>query len=218
MLSSSLRGNGCNRSFDDLQECLLNTFTGNIARDGGIFGFSSDLIDLIYVDNSALCTAQIKVRCLDQLEQNIFNVLTDITGLCQRRCVCDCERHVQEPCKCLCKKRLAGTGRSKHHDIGFLKLDAKVLWSEQSLIMVVYSDGKDFLGLVLANDIVIEISLDFLRLHQVDTFNRSLILLFILLCDDLRADLYTIFTDIDPCRAVYHSSDLVFCFTAEAAA
>jgi hypothetical protein len=84
--------------------------------------------------------------------------------------------------------------------------------------MVVYSDGKDFLGLVLTNDIVIEISLDFLRLHQMDTFNRSLILLFILLCDDLRADLYTIFTDIDPCRAVYHSSDLVFCFTAEAAA
>ena len=84
--------------------------------------------------------------------------------------------------------------------------------------MVVYCNGKDFLSLILTYDIIIKIRLDFLRLHQIDAFNRSLILLFILLCDDLGADLYTIFTDIDPCRAVYHSSDLVFCFTAEAAA
>ena len=120
VLTTSLRRYVCNGSLEDLQKCLLNALTGYITGDGCVFGFSGDLVDLINIDDSVLCTFNVIVCCLDQFQKDILHILTDITGLCQCCSVCNSKRHIQKTGKCLCKQSFTGTGRSKHQDVALL--------------------------------------------------------------------------------------------------
>ena len=47
------------------------------------FGFSCDLIDLIDIDNPVLGTLNIVIGCLNDLQKNILNILSYISGLCE---------------------------------------------------------------------------------------------------------------------------------------
>ena len=80
MLASALRGHGCGRPFQNLQERLLNPFSRDITGDGGILRLARNLIDLINVDDAALCFFNIIVCRLDQLEQNVLHVFADVAG------------------------------------------------------------------------------------------------------------------------------------------
>ena len=220
MLAASLRGNRCDRPLDDLEQRLLNALTGYVAGNGRIFGLSSDFVDLINIDDTLLRPLKVKIRSLDELEKNVLNILTDVTGLRECRRVRDRERDIQKPCERLRKKRLAGTGRSQHHDIGFLKLHIDLFRCEQSLIMIVDRNGEDLLCLLLTDDILIEKSLDLHRLFQVDPaiFLTGVRIVLFFFLYDLRADLNTLITDVYSCRSGDQLSHLIFRLSAEAAA
>ena len=68
MLSSTLWWNGSNRALDDLQKCLLYTFTRYVSCDRYILRLLCNLIDLINIDNTMLCTLDIIIGCLNQLQ------------------------------------------------------------------------------------------------------------------------------------------------------
>ena len=101
MLAATLRRNTCHCTFQNLQKCLLHAFTGNIAGYGWILRFSCDLINLINIDNSVLCTFNIIICCLNDLEKNILNILSYISGFCQCSSICNSKRYIQKSGKCL---------------------------------------------------------------------------------------------------------------------
>ena len=54
-----------------------------------------DLIDLVDVDDSVFGTLDVEVRGLDELEQDVLDVFTDVACFGQRGGVGDCERNVE---------------------------------------------------------------------------------------------------------------------------
>src|SRR6266508_42074 len=54
MFSTPLRRNVCDCPFQDLQQCLLNAFTGNVAGNRRVFIFPANLVNLVDVDNALL--------------------------------------------------------------------------------------------------------------------------------------------------------------------
>src|SRR6476659_5091584 len=123
MFATTLRWNIRNRSFQDLQKGLLNTFTRHVSRYRGILIFATDLVDFIDVDNSLLCTFDIAVRCLKQFEDDVFDVFTNITSFSERGGIDNSERHAQHTRECLRKQSLAGPRGSDQEDVCLLNLD-----------------------------------------------------------------------------------------------
>ena len=96
MLAASLRGNVGNRSFYKLKECLLYTFTRNVPGDGRTVAFSADFVDFIDVHDPAFGTLDIIVRCLKELENDVFNIFSDVARFREGGGVGQGEGHVQE--------------------------------------------------------------------------------------------------------------------------
>ena len=93
MLATSLGRNIGHRAFQDFQKCLLHPFTGDITGDGGIFIFSRNFVDFIDVDDPLHATVAVASSRLQQLENNVFHVLADITRFGQGGCVDDSKGH-----------------------------------------------------------------------------------------------------------------------------
>src|SRR3546814_12738877 len=55
----------------------------------------ADLVDLVDIDNATLRLFDIIVTGLQELQDNVFHILTDIARLRQRRCISHGERHIQ---------------------------------------------------------------------------------------------------------------------------
>ena len=81
MLAAALRGNGSDRAFHDLEQGLLHAFTGDVAGDRGIVRLAADLVDFVDVDDAALRPLDIVVGGLKQLQDDVFDILADITRL-----------------------------------------------------------------------------------------------------------------------------------------
>ena len=63
--------------------------TGDIAGDRRVLALAGDLVDLVDVDDPGLGLLHVVVGGLDELEEDVLDILTDVTGLGQRRRVCD---------------------------------------------------------------------------------------------------------------------------------
>src|SRR5690606_15194215 len=118
MLASTLRWYCRDGTFEDLQQCLLNAFTGNVSGDRRVLAPARNLVDLVNVDNAGFGLLDSIVSSLEQLEEDIFNVLTHVPGFCQARSIGDCERNVQLLRQRLRQVRLTATGRPDEHDVG----------------------------------------------------------------------------------------------------
>lgn len=115
------------RTFKNFQKRLLNAFAGHITRNRDIFTLPGDLIDLVDVNNAALCKFHIKIRRLNETQQDVFYVVADIPRFRERRRIRDGKRNLQNPRKRLCQKGLAAAGRTKQQDVGFLYFNAVVI-------------------------------------------------------------------------------------------
>ena len=219
MLSSALRRNTCNGSFQDLQKCLLYALTGHISGNGSVLGFSCDLVDLINIDDSVLRTFNIVICCLNDLQKNILNILANIACLCESSGICDGKRNIQKSRQCLCKKCLTGTCRTKHQDITLLQLNVQISGSKNSLVMIVTSHRKCLLGIVLTNDIFIQDTVDLFRFQKVDP---CFVICFMIIhieffFHDLGTDTDTFITNIRSIRTCDQFPYLVFGLMAKGA-
>src|SRR5699024_7035022 len=88
VLASALRRNVCRRTFEHFVQCLLYALARYVSGDGRVFRLTCDFINLIDVNDAALGLFYVEVSRLDQSEQDILNVLTDVTRFGQRGCVC----------------------------------------------------------------------------------------------------------------------------------
>src|SRR5438477_67747 len=83
VLAATLWGNIGDRALEDLQQRLLDTLARDVAGDRGVIGLARDLVDLVDVDDAALGAGDIEVGRLDQAEQDVLDVLADVTRLGQ---------------------------------------------------------------------------------------------------------------------------------------
>ena len=166
MLASALRRYVGNRALEHFQQCLLYALTRNIAGDGRVFALAGNLVDLIDIDNAVLCQLHIKVRRLDQSQQNVLDILTDVTGLGQCGRVRDRERNLQSLGQRLCQQRLARAGRTQHQDVGLLQLYLGLRMVD-ALVVVVNRNRKGNLRTILTDNVLIEHLFQLLRRRQV---------------------------------------------------
>ena len=122
VLASAFGRHVGNGPFEDLQQGLLDAFAGNIARDGNVFAFLGDLVDLIDVNDADLGLFDIEIGGLKQAQDNVFDVFADISGFGQSRGVGNAERHVEHPCQGPGDKGLAGPGGADQQDVAFFDL------------------------------------------------------------------------------------------------
>ena len=123
VLPAALGRNARHRPFNNLQQSLLHAFAGNISRNRWIVRFPRNFIDLIDIDDAALSFFNVVVGSLQKVQNNIFNVLTDISRLSQAGRIGDRKRHLQKPRKSLRQKCFSRPGRTEQQNIAFLQLD-----------------------------------------------------------------------------------------------
>ena len=127
VLAAALRRHRGDRPFEDLQERLLDALAGHVARDRRVVRLARDLVDLVDVDDPGLGLLDVEVGRLDQLQQDVLDVLTDVAGLGERGRVGDRERDVEDPRERLGEQRLAAAGRAEQEDVRLLQLDLAVV-------------------------------------------------------------------------------------------
>ena len=165
------------RALQDLQQRLLDALAGDVAGDRRVLALAGDLVDLVDVDDAGLGLLDVVVGRLDQLEQDVLDVLTDVAGLGQRGGVGDRERDVQHPGQRLGEVGLAAAGRADQQDVRLGQLDGLVLGVPAGaraalavadpLVVVVDRHRERLLGLVLADDVRVEELVDLPRLGQL---------------------------------------------------
>ena len=165
VLAAALRRYRSDRALDDLEQRLLHAFARHVARDARILRLPRDLVDLVDVDDSALALGDVEVTCLQQTDENVLDVFTDVSGFGERRRIGDREWNVEDSGERASQQRLTDAGGTDEQNVGFVELYVVFLERRgiDALVVVVYRNGESFLGLLLPNDILIENVFDFLR-------------------------------------------------------
>ena len=94
VLSAALWRDAGNGTLQNFEQCLLHALAADVTRDGRVFGLSGNLIDLIDIDDAVLGTLNVVICCLNETQQDVFDVFADIAGFRQSRCVRNGERNV----------------------------------------------------------------------------------------------------------------------------
>jgi len=124
-------------------------------------------------------------------QQEVLHVLADVAGLGDRGGVADGEGDLQLVGQRARQQRLAATGRADEQDVGLVDLDVAVadVAVEQPLVVVVHRDRQVLLGVVLPDDVLVQVFLDLSglgRLPGAGAFRASLAAV---LLDDIVAQL-----------------------------
>src|SRR5439155_5984028 len=123
VLATALRRNIGDGSLEYFQERLLDTLSGDVPGDRRVVALARDLVDLVDVDDPALRAVEVKVGRLDEPEQDVLDVLTDVTGFGEAGGVGDGERDIEDAGERLRKERLAASGRTDEQHVRLPELD-----------------------------------------------------------------------------------------------
>ncbi len=123
MLPAALGRDVGDGPFEQLQEGLLDPFAGDVAGDRDVLAGLADLVDLVDVDDPSLGELDVEIGLADELEDQVLDVLADVTGLGQGRGVADRERDVEPPGQRLRQGGLAAAGRADQQDVALGDLD-----------------------------------------------------------------------------------------------
>ena len=123
MFSSALGRNVGDGSLEHLQQRLLDALAGNVARDADVVLGFSDFVDLVDVNDAALGGFQIVIRVLQQLQENVFHVLADVSRFGERGGIADGERHVKDSRQRLGQQRFPASGPTDQQDIALINFD-----------------------------------------------------------------------------------------------
>ena len=218
VLAPPLRRNVGHRALQNLQERLLHPFARHVAGDRGVLVLAADLVDLVDIDDALLALLDIAAGRLQQLEDDVLDVLADVARLGEGRRVDDGEGHRQQLGERLREQRLAGARRADQHDVRLGQLDvvaaARLLLDLDALVVVVDRDGELLLRLFLADHVLVEELLDFLRHGQRRP--DAPVVEPVVVRDDVVADLDALVADEDG-GARNELADVVLIFVTERA-
>ena len=169
VLAPALRGHIHHGALQQLEQRLLHTLAGDIARDGRVVRtLAGDLVDFIDEDDATLGLGHVIVGGLQQAAQDALHILAHIAGFREDGGVGDAEGHVQQLGDGARQQRLSRAGLANHQDVRFLDIDPIVVGGlHDALVVVIDGHGDDLLGLILPDDVVVELGLDLARLHKL---------------------------------------------------
>ena len=174
MLSASLRRHVGHGAFEHFQQCLLHPFSGDVPGDGGVFALAGDLVDFIDVDDAPLGLFHILIRFLQQPQQNVFHVFSDVARLGKGGGVGHRKGHIEHFGQGLGQERFAAAGGADQQDVALVQLGGclvgfalAIALPGQAFVVVINSYGKIFLGFVLAHHLAVEKGLDLLGLGHL---------------------------------------------------
>ncbi len=177
----------------------------------------ADLVDFVDIDDSALGGLEIEVGGVQQLEQDILDVLADVAGLGQGRRVADGKGHIQDTGERTGQKGLSTPRRSDQEDIRFVELDLGlgVLPVHEPLVVVMHGHRKHLLGALLADDIGVELFLDFPRRGNVGEEGLGNAPAAPLLIEDRLTQLDTVAADVNIPRPLDQRAHVAVALAAE---
>ena len=198
MLAATLRWNRGDRAFDQLQQCLLHAFAGNVPGNRRVVGLAGNLVDFIDVDNAHLGFFHIVVALLQQLLNDVLDVLTHVTGFGQGGRVGNGERHVQQARQGFGQQCFTRTCRADQQNVALAEFDIVtfLVTLVQTLVVVVHRYRQNLLRTLLTNHILIKDAADFFRRRQFMRAALSLCFLH-LLTDDVIAQVDALVADKD---------------------
>ena len=191
MLAPALRGHVAGRALENFKQGLLHAFAGDIAGDADIIRLASDFIDLVDVNDADLSALHVVVRGLEQPQNNVLHVFTDVTRLGQGGGIGHAERHVDDARQRAGQEGFPGAGRADEEDVALLQFDVLAAGQgnlaggglmQDALVVVVDRHGERFLGQFLADDKLVELGFDLRRLghaHRAVLFLRLLFEFFV---------------------------------------
>ncbi len=186
------------RALEDLEQGLLDALARNVTGDRGVVRLAGDLVDLVDVDDPALGPGDVEVGRLDEPQEDVLDVLTDVAGLGQRGRIGDAERDVEDAGEGLGEERLARAGRPDQQNVRLLELDlVDRRAGVDPLVVVVDGDRQDLLGPILADDVLVEGERDLARVGELRRRRLRLRLVEHLLLDDLLAQVDALVADVD---------------------
>src|SRR4030095_12242531 len=106
----------------DLQQGLLHTFAAHITRDRNVVRLAADLVDLVDVNDADLRPLHVVIRVLEQPQNDVLDILTDISRLGQGRGVRNAKWHIENAGKRASKERLAAARRTDKQNVAFVDL------------------------------------------------------------------------------------------------
>src|SRR5439155_9443382 len=199
VLAAALRRDVRDRAFEDLQQRLLDALARYVARNRGVLVLAADLVDLVDVDDPLLALLDVATGGLQELQDDVLDVLADVAGFGQRRRIDDREGDRQQLGERLREQRLALARRVDQEDVRLGQLDvvaaARLLLNLDPLVVVVHRDRELLFGPLLADDVLVEELLDFLRRRQRRP--RAPIFEPVVVGDDVVADLDALVADED---------------------
>ena len=157
------------------------------------------------------------IRGLNQLQQNIFHILSHVAGLGQRGRVRNSERYIQHAGKRLRQQRLSGSGRPQHKNIALLQLHIAFFSRENSFIVIIDRNRQNLFRFLLPDHILIQKLLDLHRLHEVNLPAARYAFLSEFLINNFRADSHAVVTDISSSGPVNQFFYLVLAFSTKGA-
>ena len=192
MFAATLRGNVAHRALKNLEKSLLNPLARNVTCDGDVLGLARNLVDLVDVDDAHLGPTDIEFCSLEQSQDDVLNILSDITGFCDDRGIGDGEGNIEHLGQSLGQEGLATAGRSEEQDVALLDLHRirvvdgrregfatrrRSIGCQNPLVMVVNRDAEGALGSVLTDDMLVQLALDLRRFWNAKGGCRRLIVL-----------------------------------------
>jgi len=166
----------------------------DVAGDRGVLGLAADLVDFVDVDDAALGALDVVVGGLEQAQDDVLDVLADITGFSEGRGIGHGEGHVDDAGQRLGQQRLAAACRADQHDVRLGDLDFVVLRADREpLVVIVDRHREHALGVVLADHVIVEHVADIAgRRHAVARLHEGGL---VLLADDVHAELDAFIAD-----------------------
>ena len=160
MFPAALRRHVGHGAFDQFQQGLLHAFPRHVAGNGGAVGLPRDLVDLININDAALGTFDFIVRGLQQFQNNVLDVFSDVPGFGQGGGIGEGKRHVQVIGQGLSQEGFPCSRRPDHQNIALLELDVSAFIRGDAFIVIVNGDRENFFCAGLVDDVLIQVAVD----------------------------------------------------------
>ena len=141
------------------------------SRDAWVVGLARYLVDFVDKDNASFSVGYVVVGHLQESGENAFHVFAHVSGLGEYCGVDNGERHVKQLGYGACHECFACACGAHHDDVALLYLYAIGLGVgillRQALVVVVDGNAQVALGIVLPDDVLVEMLLDLFRFGYV---------------------------------------------------
>ena len=127
MLPAALGRNIRDSAFEHLEQRLLNAFATDVAGDRDVLTGLAYLVDLVDVDYALLSRLKVVVRRLEQFQQDVLDILANITRFGESCCVAYGQRNVDRLRQRAGEQCLAAPGRADKQQVGFVYLNLVVI-------------------------------------------------------------------------------------------